>query len=175
MRLFVVVRRDVNLAGLTAASVVSVASESVAVVRVTGFVVSGGRGTEVLESVGVARMLAESESVAVRAILCPVLTCRVQASGVDLVRAGRVPVVDSVPVGVRGRAGLVSVVAASSRAAAVVSAGGLAAVLARGLRAAVVTVAVLAEARRVADVRGYKQLRGDLPVRQSAPLYQDLF
>lgn len=173
MRLFVVVRRDVNLAGLTAASVVSVASVSVAVVRVTGFVVSGGRGTEVLESVGVARLLAES--VAVRAILCPVLTCRVKASGVDLVRAGRVPVVDSVPVGVRGRAGLVSVVAASSRAAAVVSAGGLAAVLARGLRAAVVTVAVLAEARRVADVRGYKQLRGDLPVRQSAPLYQDLF
>ena len=173
MRLFVVVRRDVNLAGLTAASVVSVASVSVAVVRVTGFVVSGGRGTEVLESVGVARLLAES--VAVRAILCPVLTCRVQASGVDLVRAGRVPVVDSVPVGVRGRAGLVSVVVASSREAAVVSAGGLAAVLARGLRAAVVTVAVLAEARRVADVRGYERLRGDLPVRQSAPLCQDLF
>lgn len=173
MRLFVVVRRDVNLAGLTAASVVSVAFVSVAVVRLTGLVVSGGRGTEVLESVGVARLLAES--VAVRAILCPVLTCRVKASGVDLVRAGRVPVVDSVPVGVRGRAGLVSVVVASSREAAVVSAGGLAAVLARGLRAAVVTVAVLAEARRVADVRGYKQLRGDLPVRQSAPLYQDLF
>lgn len=173
MRLFVVVRRDVNLAGLTAASVVSVASVSVAVVRVTGFVVSGGRGTEVLESVGVARLLAES--VAVRAILCPVLTCRVKASGVDLVRAGRVPVVDSVPVGVRGRAGLVSVVVASSREAAVVSAGGLAAVLARGLRAAVVTVAVLAEARRVADVRGYERLRGDLPVRQSAPLCQDLF
>ena len=129
----VVVLRDVSLAGLVVASVVSVVF--VSVVRETGDLLSVVFGRRVVE-VGT---------------LCRAGTSLAGVRDGDLVRGGRVLVADSVLAAVRVREDRASVVGVDSRVAVVVSAGGLEVGLAAAVRVVGVSVGGLAEVQRVAD------------------------
>jgi hypothetical protein len=128
-----VVLRDVSLAGLVVASVVSVVF--VSVVRETGDLLSVVFGRRVVE-VGT---------------LCRAGTSLAGVRDGDLVRGGRVLVADSVLAAVRVREDRASVVGVDSRVAVVVSAGGLEVGLAAAVRVVGVSVGGLAEVQRVAD------------------------